>query len=115
MRNRESPSKHSRTGLQTGLFLSTLSAIAVSVAAPQFSDVLTAFGEDIPWLSGAVIRGFWLVWLLPALAVLAWFAWPVVRQRNAAALGVGIVSFLVVLPVCLIALYLPIFKLGATV
>ncbi|QDH71472.1 hypothetical protein [Marilutibacter alkalisoli] len=98
--------------LLVSLCLAGITALILTVVVPNFRDVLASFGAELPWLSRAVMDGYLVAWLLPACVAVAWFRWPNPRQRRIAALVIGLISLLVVLPMCLLALYLPIFSLA---
>ena len=108
-------SPRSSTGLAVlGIAVSALPAVTCWFVLGKFQETFQAFGVQLPWLSRVVLSYHGLLWLVPAgiaaLAVLAPAAW---RGRRAAALGVA--SGLILMPVCVIAMYLPVFKLGAVV
>jgi len=100
-------------GLAISLLLTAITALVLSFVAPNFRSVFSAFDAELPWWSSMVLNGYLASWLLPVAVVAAWFGWPKPHQQSAIALTIGAVSFLVVLPLCLLALYLPIFNLGA--
>ncbi|QDH71485.1 hypothetical protein [Marilutibacter alkalisoli] len=99
--------------LLVSLCFAGLTALILTAVVPNFRDVLASFGAELPWLSRAVMDGYLVAWLLPACVAVVWFLWPKPRQRRIAVLAVGLISLLVVLPMCLLVLYLPIFRLGA--
>jgi len=110
------PRKQSRSSIglaALGIAVSALPALTCWFVLGKFQETFQAFGVQLPWLSRIVLSYHRLLWLFPvgiaALAVLA----PMWRGKRAVALGVA--SVLVLMPVCVIAMYLPAFKLGAVV
>lgn len=101
-------------GFVISLLLTAITASVLSFATPRFRALLSAFDADVPWWSSVVINGYLAAWLLPVAVVAVWFGWPKPHQQSALVLGIGVVSLLVVLPLCLFALYLPIFNLAGS-
>jgi hypothetical protein len=102
-----------RAVLMFGLVSTGAVATLLSLLVPQFDRVLTSFGADLPWLTRAVSQLYLAAWLLPVSVATVWFRWPNPKQRAGIVRTIGVLSLLVLLPVCLIALYLPIFELAA--
>lgn len=105
----------SRFVLFLSLALTALTALTVSLAAASFGPVLSAFDAALPWLTRTLMTVYPILWLLPVIAAAAWFGWPIAAQRRRIVLAIGLISLLLILPICFIALYLPIFKLAAVV
>jgi len=82
---------------------------------PQFASVYASFGAELPtatrWLLASYPYGF----VLPVLVVAVWAGWPKPASRGIAALVTGATSVALLVISALIALYLPIFRLGAVV
>jgi len=96
-----------------GIAVSALPPLTSWFVLGKFQETFEAFGVELPWLSRIVLSYHGLLWLVPAgIAALAALA-PAWRGKRAAALGVA--SALVLMPVCVIAMYLPVFNLGAVV
>ena len=104
-----------KSGLLVGLPMSLLTALVISLSAPQFGNVFASFGSQVPWITGLVLRFHWLAWLLPAGVLAVSFFWPDVGRRRVIVLAIGLLSLLVVLPLSLLALYFPIFELAQTI
>lgn len=104
--------KH-RAGLWPALLMAGLAAGVVSCVVPQFQGVLAAFGPDLPWFSRSVLDAYLATWLLPLSVLALWHVLRDTRQRSTIVMAAGAVSLFVGVPVVLVALYLPIFKLAA--
>ena len=97
-----------------GVVLSALPAFTCSLVVEQFRQVLQGFGADLPALTRAVLGYHPLRWLAPvATAVLAARSRPAVRAKRAVLAGLA--SAICLIPICAIAMYLPIFGLAAVV
>ncbi len=105
--------------LATGFLAALAIAAGVNLVVPQFNDVLRNFGAEIPLLTRLFVEGRYAFFGLPVLVVAAWALTPrrtpPGNERGIVALVVGIGSGIVVLPLCLIAMYLPIFQMAAVV
>ncbi len=109
-------------GNQTMLVLGLLAALSgvaiVHVITPQFEDMFTAFGAEVPAVTWLFLNGRMLLWVLalaPAAGIL-------VRERDKRDRRPGLVALIVgiglgvALPIlCVMSMYLPIFMLGAPV
>jgi type II secretory pathway component PulF len=105
------------------LFAGLLAAIAiaagVNLIVPHFGHMLRNFDAELPLLTRLFLEARYAFFGLP-LIVLATWAWtprrtPPSNERGIVALVVGVGLSMVLLPLCLIAMYLPIFQLGAMV
>ncbi len=103
-----------KLGLFLSLFMTCVPALILSIAVPQFREVFSTFGPELPWLTLIVVKGYLATWLLPVSVVAVWFGWPSLKQRSFIVFAIGLVSVMLT-PFCIIALYLPIFKLGTVV
>ncbi len=109
--------------LGSGMVALLLAAIAVNLVVPQFQDVFDGFGAQLPWLTAVFVKHRHAFFLLPLLPPLLW--WGLARsagkapgtRRNAAmiALLVALGLTFVMVPLAIIAMYLPIFGLAAAV
>jgi type II secretory pathway component PulF len=91
-----------------------LLCVAIQSVIPQFGEVFSSFGADLPKLTQLVQAYHEAALLLPVVPILAYFFWPRRARRVRAAL---ILCWLSMLPVVgmMVAMYLPIFRLGAVV
>ena len=91
-----------------------LLSIAIQFVIPAFGEVFGSFGTDVPKLTQLVQAHHRAALFLPALPILTYAFWPNRVHKVRLAL---IVCWLSVLPivVMIVAMYLPIFKLGAVV
>ncbi|MBB1089655.1 hypothetical protein H4F99_14335 [Lysobacter sp. SG-8] len=97
-----------------GVGLSAIPALACSLVSASFRDTFASFGAEISGLTYVVLNYHMMLWLIPlAVACAAKISKPHLRGRRTLALG--LVSLMVLLPVCAVAMYLPIYKLGAAV
>ncbi|HEY0230939.1 MAG TPA: hypothetical protein VGC55_06790 [Dokdonella sp.] len=80
---------------------------------PQFAGVYASFGAELPlatrWLLASYRYGF----VLPILVAAVWAGWPKPASRGIAALAAGTTIAALLAISALIALYLPIYRLGA--
>jgi len=116
----ESPIPSTGTGvLFAGVICSSFAAIVTTIIGlyviPQFSQVFANFGAELPLITRFVISYYWLIWLLPILAFCTWRFWPNNRRRNVVIGIICIVTPVLVVPTIVIAMYLPIYSLEATV
>ena len=106
--------RRKKLGLFGSLFMTCFPALILSIAAPRFGEVFASFGAALPWLSRMVVNGYLAAWLLPILVVAVWLYWPNPKQRGFVVVAISLVSMMLV-PFYIIALYLPIFRLGTVV
>ncbi|GAB1597163.1 hypothetical protein [Lysobacter claricitrinus] len=97
-----------------GIVLSAFPAVVSSLVVGHFRDALAAFGADLPALTKLLFAYHSWLWLVPAAVAAIAFRGPPLRRARGA-LILGVISLFVLVPACVIALYLPIFKLGAVV
>jgi type II secretory pathway component PulF len=105
--------------LAAGLLVAIATAAGVNLAVPKFEDVFQNFGAEVPLLTRLFVDARYALFGLPLIVVAAW-AWtprrtPPGNERGVVALLVGIGLGVVLLPLFLIAMYLPIFRLAGTV
>lgn len=105
--------------------VAALTLISAGIAPAQlktFRELYSGFGAEIPWLSQVALGGAW-VWSLLALAAIGIAAWiagtrlgtrTTVRRMWLALVALA-ASFVFIFLVTVLALYLPIFRLGAVV
>lgn len=104
-----------KTFLLCGLACSAFAGIAVFLCARRWAPALEPFGVDLPpTASLALAIAPWLPLLLPLAIFTSWSLSSPGRRRNTMTAGAGLVSLLLVLPAALAAMYLPLFKLAAT-
>lgn len=99
--------------MAAGLFCAILAAAVPTAATPYFVGVYESFGAGLPVLTRLLVDYGAVVWLLPVLVMLAWFARPNSDRRGLAPLLVGIIGLFVVVPTSVYALYVPILALAA--
>jgi type II secretory pathway component PulF len=105
--------------LTTSLLIAVAIAAGVNLIIPRFSDVFQNFGAELPLLTRLFLEGRYALFGLPLLVLAAWALTPrrtpPGNQRGVVALAVGIGMGAILLPLCLIAMYLPIFRMAAAV
>jgi uncharacterized membrane protein YhdT len=105
--------------LTAGLFAAIAIAAGVNFVVPQFEDVLRNFGAELPLLTRLFVEARYAFFGLPLIVLVAWALTPrrtpPGNERGIVALVVGIGIGMILLPLCLIAMYLPIFRLAAMV
>lgn len=111
---RNAPPRRSRAWLFLSLFMTCLTALVLSFAVPRFQSLYAGFGADIPWFTSIVVNGYLAAWLLPACAAAAWVYWPATSHRHVISVAIGLGGLLLLLPLCIAALYLPAFKLATS-
>lgn len=109
------PAPNRRVWLLIGLAGSVSAALVVSyiglAVAPQFESVYRSFGAQMPATSQLFMRFFGLAWLLPAGVLAIGRCWP--RPNAPVIAGVlGLVAPFVAVPVALLLIYLPLFRLA---
>jgi uncharacterized membrane protein YhdT len=105
--------------LATGLIAAIAIAAGVNLVVPQFEDVFRNFGAELPLLTRLFVEARYAFFCLPLIVLAAWALTrrrtPPGNERGIVALVVGIGMGMILLPLCLIAMYLPIFRLAAMV
>ena len=108
-------------GVSTSLILTMVAAIAYA-ATVAFEQMYSSFGADLPWLTLGFLKGRLAWFALPALAlaltVAAWRQKPltVAYSRRAVLRFLLLIGAAAVVgSVAVVALYLPIFRLGQAV
>jgi hypothetical protein len=97
-----------------GFFTAIVTTIIGVFVLPQFSDVFAHFGADVPLVTRLIIHDYLFIWVLPLAIFLARRFWPNSRRRNFVLGMIGIGSSVAAIPIMVIAMYLPVFGLEAT-
>lgn len=100
--------------LLLGVGASSIAGIGSLLLAPHFRQVFAAFGAQLPTLTRTLLDYPWAPCLLPALVLAAWVAAPA-RSRDRWACVFGVIAGLAAGALVVVALYLPIFGLAATI
>lgn len=98
-----------------GLLLSGFVAAAIGLFVSRSSLLFEQFGVDLPWLTRALVAGHWALWLGPLICMGCAFTGGDSVRRAQWSLRTGLVWVVVMLPLSLLAAYLPIFKLAAAI
>lgn len=101
--------------LVIGLVCAILAALIPTLLVPQFGQIFESFGAELPSSTRLLLQGYLALWALPGFVLLAWLFWPQPQRRAAAACWVGALSLVLIFPLCMGALYLPIFMLSKTI
>lgn len=105
--------------LTTGLLAAIAIAAGVNLVVPQFEDVFRNFGTELPLLTRLFVEARYAFFGLPLIVLAVWALTPrrtpPGNERGIVALVVGIGMGMILLPLCLIAMYLPIFRLASMV
>lgn len=105
--------------LTAGLLAAIAIAAGVNLVVPQFEEVFRNFGAELPLLTRLFVEARYAFFGLPLIVLVAWALTPrrtpPGNERGIVALVVGIGMGMILLPLCLIAMYLPIFRLAAMV
>jgi type II secretory pathway component PulF len=103
--------------LITGLLAVVVVALAVNLIVPQFEDVLRNFGAETPLLTRLFVNGRYAFFALPLMVFAAWVLTPrrtpPGNERGIVALVLGVGLAVILVPLCVIAVYLPIFRMAA--
>jgi type II secretory pathway component PulF len=108
--------------LGSGVFSLLLAALLVNLILPQFEPMFAQFGVELPAPTAFVLRFRYAFFLLPLLVPLTWWllarrvvASPKPGARHAPALVALLLAIglsVLIVPLTLIAMYLPIFRLA---
>jgi len=99
--------------------IASLIYIALYKAIPQFEETFTSFGADLPWFTSFVTKIdhlFWVPSLFSLLIFTIWLVRIIKPEKVAPLLIVSILNVsaaFICIPLCMVAMYLPIFQLGA--
>lgn len=106
-------SKGDKAALGIGVLCAAIAAIIPPLLIPQFREVFMSFGAELPPLTALFVHYSYALWLLPILVVAGWLYWPEAPRRSLVACLIGAASLVLVVPVLVVALYLPVFQLSA--
>jgi len=98
-----------------GLVCALLTALTPTIVIPQFQQVFSSFGAQLPLLTRIAIDQHLWLWLLSLLVIAVWLFWPRPKQRALAACLLGAGGLVIIIPLMILAMYLPIFQLGQAV
>lgn len=98
-----------------GVAAAAVTGIAIVLIVGAYLPTFKNFGVELPNLTRWFVDTRWLFLLLPLVVVAAWFAWPIRAMRSVAALAIGVGSFVVLVPLTMLAMYYPIMLFGAIV
>jgi hypothetical protein len=97
-----------------GVLLALPTPIGTGLAVSYFLPVFSGFGAELPVMTVLVVNHYALLWLLPVLT-LAMGVLPHMRLWGPGPPRMAGLVSLCLLPVLVVLLYLPIFRLGAAV
>jgi type IV pilus assembly protein PilC len=101
--------------LAVGLFATVVPMMLGIFVLPEFQKVFRDFGAELPLITSLVIEYRLLVALLPLLVIAAWLYWPNANIRGLAAIVVGVGGAGILAATMVVAMYLPIYGLAATI
>ena len=105
--------------LMTGLLAAIAIAAGVNLIIPLFENVFQNFGTELPLLTRLFLEGRHALFGLPLIVLAAWAftprRTPPGNERGIVALVVGIGVGVILLPLCVAAMYWPIFQLAHVV
>jgi hypothetical protein len=100
----------------------TLTAGIAPIQLKSYRELFAGFGAELPWLSQVVLDGVWIWGLLAASAIgiAVWVGGSrnctrTTLRRMRLTLIACVIVFVILFVISLVALYLPIFQLGAVV
>ena len=105
----DSPSHHWLFGI--GLAAGLIIAALASAVVPKFAMLFKGFGADLPVATQWVLDNYLAFWLVPIIVVAARVVIPDKRLRAIAACAIGVVTLLIFIPLLVLLMYLPIFKI----
>lgn len=104
-----------KVALLVGVLCAIIAAAVPALVVPRFREVFESFGAELPFLTRLFMDHHYVLWLLPVLVIATWFFWPKVPHRSLAACLLGIGSLVLIVPVLVVAMYLPIFQLSTAI
>jgi hypothetical protein len=90
-------------------------AVGAFVVVPQFQEVFTNFGAELPFVTSLLLATFRWWGIFPVVALALWLSWPNPANRGAAAVVFGATSAAVLFLFGWYACYAPIFQLADVV
>ena len=109
--------------LGSGMVALLLTAVAVNLVMPRFQDIFDRAGAPLPWLTAMFVEHRHALFLLPLLPPLLWWRLARAASRSRGArrpsvmlvLAVALGPTFVLVPLAIIAMYLPIFGIAAVI
>jgi hypothetical protein len=92
-----------------------LTALALFLAIPQFREVFEGFGAELPILTKLAVQYPWLAFAWPLAVFALGLHWRRRGDRGIPLLAISLVGSFVVLGLGVVVVYLPVFKLAATI
>jgi type II secretory pathway component PulF len=92
-----------------------LACLMAFQVVPQFADVFRNFGAELPWLTWFLVRYTWFVVVWPLIVVAVALAWHGDARRTVNMVAISGIGSFVLFATVMAAMYLPIFKLSATI
>jgi hypothetical protein len=89
----------------------------VGLAVSAFKEVFSSFGADLPAQTAWLVNFWYLLWMPLLLAIVLWWSVKLIKIRIWAYSVLVLIELVMLgmLPVMIYWLYLPIYKLGASV
>lgn len=106
-------SRREQVVMISGLIISALSALSITFIVPQFAKVFEGFGADLPLMSRLFANFYLMAWLMPVSVLAIKFLWPNPRQRTLLMNVCGIVLPIAMMPMTVVAMYLPMFVMAS--
>lgn len=97
-----------------GLACAVVGALFPVFVTPHFREVFVGFGADLPLITRVFVHYHFVFWLLPAIVIGAWLYRPDPERSGIAPMLIGSIGLVFIVPATIGAMYLPIFKLAAT-
>ena len=106
--------------LIVGLLAALAAAAGINVLVLQFMPMMENFGAEVPVFTRLFIDGRAFFWALPLIVLAIWAfiprrTVPPDNKRGIVAMLAGIGLAVILLPLCLLAMYLPVFTLASTI
>lgn len=98
-----------------GLVCAFIAALAPTLVVPAFHQIFDSIGASTPPLTSFILNYHLWLWVLPVLVIAVRLFWPNQQKRLLASCLVGAIGLILVIPILILALYLPIFKFGSVV
>lgn len=101
--------------LVVGLVCALIAAVVPMLVLPSFQRVIQGFVAEVPLITQIALSHHVWLWALPVFVIGARLFWPKAPQRPWASCLIGVLGLVIVMPVMILAMYLPIFQLGQAI
>lgn len=111
-----SPKRVSANGSVILFVIGLITAVAAAAIPmqiiPKFRDLFVSFGAELPAFTSIVVNYHLALWALPILVIATKILLPTAKGRALVPFLIGVLGLVLIVPLVILALYLPIFMLG---